>query len=459
MSELKQNLLECQQICDKYESTIGGFAQGGLYVQFCDEVINMAFLIAVCDENVTAAEINLINNTFDKMVNYEMLIRRYGDDCLSDDSFLQKVPKSVQLIARAEKADILRETNYLSDAWRLYQFMEQFGNVLINCSGARLKYAIKLMEFFLNGMKEYIYEVEARSGVEELPKIKEQRLEDKATLFARSEEPFIKEINQVLKEIDELVGLVNVKKEIHDMVNLLIVQKIRAQKGYKTTNISRHMVFTGNPGTGKTTVARKMADIYKYLEILEGGQLVEVDRSMLVASEMGKTAENVRKLAKEAMGGVLFIDEAYSLASETEGDYGQEAIDTLLKIMEDEREHLVVIVAGYNDLMEQFLDSNPGLRSRFSKFIQFVDYSEIELYEIFELYCKKQDYILAEGTKPIILDKIRNMKEINMQHFANARTMRNYFERVISNQANRMIKEYGLGENEDDLITITTQDL
>ena len=459
MSELKQNLLECQQICDKYESTIGGFAQGGLYVQFCDEVINMAFLIAVCDENVTAAEINLINNTFDKMVNYEMLIRRYGDDCLSDDSFLQKVPKSVQLIARAEKADILRETNYLSDAWRLYQFMEQFGNVLINCSGARLKYAIKLMEFFLNGMKEYIYEVEARSGVEELPKLKEQRLEDKATLFARSDEPFIKEINQVLKEIDELVGLVNVKKEIHDMVNLLIVQKIRAQKGYKTTNISRHMVFTGNPGTGKTTVARKMADIYKYLEILEGGQIVEVDRSMLVASEMGKTAENVRKLAKEAMGGVLFIDEAYSLASETEGDYGQEAIDTLLKIMEDEREHLVVIVAGYNDLMEQFLDSNPGLRSRFSKFIQFVDYSEIELYEIFELYCKKQDYILAEGTKPIILDKIRNMKEINMQHFANARTMRNYFERVISNQANRMIKEYGLGENEDDLITITTQDL
>ncbi len=459
MSELKQGLLECQRICDKYESTIGGFAQGGLYVQFCDEVINMAFLIAVCDENVTAAEINLINNTFDKMVNYEMLIRRYGDDCLSDDSFLQKVPKSVQLIARAEKADILRENNYLSDAWRLYQFMEQFGNVLINCSGARLKYAIKLMEFFLNGMKEYIYEVEAKSGVEQLPKLKEQRLEDKATLFARSDEPFIKEINQVLKEIDELVGLVNVKKEIHDMVNLLIVQKIRAQKGYKTTNISRHMVFTGNPGTGKTTVARKMADIYKYLEILEGGQLVEVDRSMLVASEMGKTAENVRKLAKEAMGGVLFIDEAYSLASETEGDYGQEAIDTLLKIMEDEREHLVVIVAGYNDLMEQFLDSNPGLRSRFSKFIQFVDYSEIELYEIFELYCKKQDYILAEGTRPIILDKIRNMKEINMQHFANARTMRNYFERVISNQANRMIKEYGLGENEDDLITITTQDL
>ena len=459
MSELKQGLFECQKICDKYESTIEGYAQGGLYVEFCDEVINMAFLLAVCDENVTAAEINLINNTFDKMVNYEMLIRRYGDDCLTDDSFLHKVPKTLQLIAKAEKADILKDTNYLADTWRLYQFMEQFGNVLINCSGARLKYAVKLMDFFLNGIKEHIYEVEAKDGIAELPKIKEQRLEDKATLFARSEEPFIKEINQVLKEIDELVGLVNVKKEIHDMVNLLIVQKIRAQKGFKTTSISRHMVFTGNPGTGKTTIARKMADIYKYLDILEKGHLVEADRSMMVSPEMGKTAVNVRRMAEEAMGGVLFIDEAYSLASSNEGDYGQEAIDTLLKIMEDERERLVVIVAGYNDKMEQFLDSNPGLRSRFSKFIQFIDYSEIELYQIFELYCNKQDYILAEGTKPVILDKIRSMKEINMQHFANARTMRNYFEKVISNQANRMIAEYGLGEEENALITISIKDL
>ena len=301
--------------------------------------------------------------------------------------------------------------------------------------------------------------MESDDQMEELPGIRSQREEDKQTLFARSEEPFIKEINVVLNEIDALVGLVNVKKEIHDMVNLLIVQKLRTKKGFKTTNISRHMVFMGNPGTGKTTIARKMAGIFKYLGVLEEGHLVEVDRSILVSAEMGKTAENMRKMAEEAMGGVLFIDEAYALNSEIEGDYGQEAIDTLLKVMEDKRDELVVIVAGYNDLMNKFLDSNPGLRSRFSKFIQFVDYTEVELFEIFKLYCKEQDYLLAEGTEEIIHNKIRSMKEINMEHFANARAIRNYFERVISNQANRMINEYDINGGEEALITITAADV
>lgn len=459
MSELRNALKECKAICDKYESAIEGFAPGELYVQYCDETIRMAFLLALSDENVTPAEVALINNTFDKLLNYEMLVRRYGNDYLSDDSFLQKVPESIALVTKAEKADVLRENHYLQDSRRLAQFMEQFGNVLLNSSGARLKYALKLLDYFQNGMKEYILAVEESNNVEEMNQIKVQRKEDKETLFTRSEEPFIKEINQILTEIDAMVGLVNVKKEIHDMVNLLIVQKIREKKGYKTAAISRHMVFMGNPGTGKTTIARKMADIFKHLSILESGHLVEADRSLLVSSEMGKTAENVRKLAEKAMGGVLFIDEAYSLTSDMEGDYGKEAIETLLKIMEDNRSNLVVIAAGYNDLMEQFLDSNPGLRSRFSKFIQFIDYSEMELLEIFKLFCKQQDYLLEAGTDQIILDKIRNMKEINMEHFANARTMRNYFERVISNQANRMVQEYGLGEDENSLITITAADL
>lgn len=462
MAELKDVLKECEGICNKYEGAIGGYAPGGLYVQFCDEVIRVIFLIACCDGKVDSAEINMLNNTFGMMLNYEMLVRRYGNDYLTEDSYLQKVPEVIKLVAKAEKEANMGEQCYLLETRRLYQFYEQFGKVLINCSGIRLKFAITLLDYFLNGVMEYIYGIEAQEvDILQHEQLKNRLLEDKDTLFARNEEPFIAEINKVLDEVDSLVGLVNVKREVHDMVNLLIVQKLREKKGLKTTSISRHMVFMGNPGTGKTTIARKLADIFKHLEILEKGQLVEVDRSMLVSGEMGETAERVRRIVEQAMGGVLFIDEAYALDSDVEGDYGQEAIETLLKIMEDQRENLIVIAAGYNDLMDKFLDSNPGLRSRFSKFVQFTDYSEVELYQIFELYCKEQDYILAEGTKEVILDKIRNMKVINMEHFGNARSIRNYFEKVISNQANRVVAEMGMGCGNDGngLITIKVADL
>ncbi|MBQ2803934.1 MAG: AAA family ATPase [Lachnospiraceae bacterium] len=462
MADIKEALQECEEICNKYERVIGGYASGELYLQFCDEVINMVFLVASCDGKVDNAEISTINNTFNMMLNYEMLARRYGTDYLTEDSFLQKVPDVIRKVALAEKQENFGGKCFLIDTRKLCKFMEQFGNVMIHCCGARLKFAVTLLEFFVNGILEHICIVENEEAQsEELKELQHNRTEDKNTLFSRNDVENIDEINAVLAEVDALVGLTNVKKEIHDMVNLLIVQKMREKNGLKSTNISRHLVFTGNPGTGKTTIARMMARIFKHLDILGSGQLVETDRSMLVSSQMGETAENVRRIAESAMGGVLFIDEAYALLSDVEGDYGQEAIETLLKIMEDHRDKLVVIVAGYTDLMDKFLDSNPGLRSRFSKFIQFADYSEVELLQIFELFCKEQDYCLAEGTESIILEKIRNMKTINMEHFGNARTLRNYFERVISNQANRIVEEMGMGISNGpaDLTTITGKDL
>lgn len=266
------------------------------------------------------------------------------------------------------------------------------------------------------------------------------------------------QLRELLEEIDGMIGLDGVKREIHNLVNLLQVQKMRESRGLKYPVMSNHLVFTGNPGTGKTTVARKIAKIYRCLGILERGHLIETDRAGMVAGYMGQTAEKVNELAEKAMGGILFIDEAYTLSNyKMEGDFGQEAIDTLLKIMEDKRDNLVVIVAGYPEPMEKFLDSNPGLRSRFNKHIQFEDYSVSQLNEIFHLMCDSQDYKIADDAESELLLNIGQMVAGSKENFANAREVRNYFEQVVSRQANRIMEHSG--EDMDYLITIEKEDL
>ena len=267
------------------------------------------------------------------------------------------------------------------------------------------------------------------------------------------------ELNELLEDIDAMIGLDGVKREVHNLVNILQVQRLRQKRGLKYPTISNHLVFTGNPGTGKTTVARKIGKIYKCLGILEKGHFVETDRSGLVAGYMGQTAEKVNEVVESAMGGVLFIDEAYALTNYSmEGDFGQEAVDTLLKVMEDKRDNLVVIVAGYPEEMEKFLDSNPGLRSRFNKHIQFEDYSVSQLLEIFNLMCSTQDFVVAEDAKDLLMMNIGQMVASSKENFANAREIRNYFEDVVSRQANRLMNMSSV-EMGDALITIEKEDL
>lgn len=244
-------------------------------------------------------------------------------------------------------------------------------------------------------------------------------------------------LEDLQKELDSLIGLVSVKKEISSLINLLKVNKIRKERGLSTPKISNHLVFLGNPGTGKTTVARLIAKIYKQLGVLEKGQLIEVDRSGLVAGYVGQTAIKTQEKIDEAMGGVLFIDEAYSLAK-GESDFGQEAIDTLLKAMEDNRDDFVVIVAGYTKQMEAFLLSNPGLKSRFNKSILFEDYTEEELLDIFNLFCRKYGLRLSEDAKRNLVVFLSTIFSEKTENFANAREIRNLFERSIVNQANRL---------------------
>lgn len=245
-------------------------------------------------------------------------------------------------------------------------------------------------------------------------------------------------------ELKSLIGLSSVKKEIETLTNFIKIQKEREAKGLKTSQPSYHCVFTGNPGTGKTTVARIVAGIYKELGVLKSGHLVETDRSGLVAEYVGQTAVKTNKIIDSALDGVLFIDEAYSLISGSENDYGKEAIATLLKRMEDNRDRLVVILAGYTSEMQDFINSNSGLQSRFNRYIEFPDYSAEELYQIFELNTRKFDYSISDTVVEKLKAFFNDTVENKDKNFGNARFVRNFFEKTLENQANRLAREANL---------------
>lgn len=257
--------------------------------------------------------------------------------------------------------------------------------------------------------------------------------------------------------LNDLIGLSSVKYEITKLANFIKIQQVRKSKGLKTPDISYHCVFTGNPGTGKTTVARIIASIYKDLGILKKGHLVETDRSGLVAEYVGQTAVKTNKIVDSALDGVLFIDEAYSLVQGAKEDYGQEAISTLLKRMEDDRNRLVVILAGYGTEMQTFIDSNPGLQSRFNRYIHFPDYTADELEQIFILNAKNNQYTLDDEALVKLEGSMVSAVEHKDKNFGNARFVRNLFEITIQNQAMRLSSRQKI--TEEILSKITAEDL
>jgi len=265
-------------------------------------------------------------------------------------------------------------------------------------------------------------------------------------------------LDAVLNNLNQLTGLENVKNAVNDLVNLLKVQNMRQRQGLPNSPITLHSVFVGSPGTGKTTVARLMGQIYKELGILSKGHLVETDRSGMVAGYIGQTAIQTDKLIESALDGVLFIDEAYTLTPENaDRDFGKEAVDTLLKRMEDYRDRLIVIVAGYPDEMARFINSNPGLKSRFTRYFLFEDYNGDELLQIFKLLCEQYHFILEVEAQEKILAHFNCLYLNRDKNFGNGRTVRNIFEKVIQKQANRIVNIALL--NKEAMTTIIADDV
>ena len=288
------------------------------------------------------------------------------------------------------------------------------------------------------------------SDPKEAPKKKEETPE--------TEEERKKNLDKYLEQLNSLVGLDSVKQDLANLINLIKIRKMREERGMQQPDITLHLVFSGNPGTGKTTVARLLAKIYKELGVISQGQLVEVDRSDLVVGYIGQTAIKTAEVIDSAIGGVLFIDEAYTLTNRhDEKDFGQEAVDTLLKRMEDNRDDLIVIVAGYTDLMEDFVNSNPGLKSRFNKSIFFKDYTGDELFQIFMSMCDKQEYVPNAAAKTYIKAYLTARAKAHEENFANARDARNYIERCIERQASRLVTIPEISDTQ--LRTLTKEDV
>ena len=299
--------------------------------------------------------------------------------------------------------------------------------------------ALEILDKIDDGNKDYISDVPKEDEENEQPALKSEGKSAGSSLTKPDVEVEGDELENALQELNDLIGLDGVKQEVLACINLLRINNMRKSKGLPELQTSNHMVFTGHPGTGKTTVARIMAKIYKSLGVVSKGQLVETDRAGLVAGYMGQTALKTAQVIKKAKGGVLFIDEAYSLSSEDgSNDYGKEAIDTLVKGMEDYRDDLVVIVAGYVDEMKKFINMNPGLRSRFNKYINFANYSAEEMLDIFRRQCEKTQFILSGEAAEAALDYFRTNQDDPT--FGNARGVRNFFDRVVMAQATRILK-------------------
>lgn len=414
--------------------------------QYRTEVLSYLLFLSEVSGNVNARRAEFIDTVLGYPYSDEELSELLRRLALHDQDFASLIPTSLKAAVaydnrtRGQNAalTIIRVYDRLGDAFRSFALNDSAMEEL----DQRI-YILSLNNWAReNGMP--LSQSYNRTGEPPRfhPAAEQPESKEKLPPTPAAAQPAEKSLEELMAELNALVGLEKVKEDVSSLVNLLKIKKLRKERHMSDIEVSMHLVFTGNPGTGKTTVARLLASIYHALGALSQGQLVEVERSDLVGGYVGQTAIKTNEVIEKALGGVLFIDEAYSLTSGKDpSDFGYEAVNTLLVEMENHRDDLVVIVAGYPELMESFLRSNPGLKSRFNKFISFADYKPDQLFEILKGMIKKNGYVLHEKDSDSIKAMMTDLYDHRDENFANGRTVRNFFEKAMVRQANRLAKK------------------
>lgn len=392
---------------------------------FCKEQLCLSFVTGLLMGNNVVSQ-NLLHGYIKKVLPHILstlgIIDNMKDDEMAD-SYAFYLPRIF------ETYDKERINEYMVLLYR-------YSSLIAKADGTISEMETKWLEGLMK--KKYDYSINENHDIVPIPQQLKKRKSN---------------VGHAIEELNSMIGLQEVKDEIGKLTDFIKIQKVREEQGLKTSSLSYHCVFTGNPGTGKTTVARIVAEVYRELGILSKGHLVETDRSGLVAEYVGQTAVKTNKIIDSALDGVLFIDEAYSLTQGGGNDYGMEAISTLLKRMEDDRNRLVVILAGYGNEMQDFINANPGLQSRFNRYIHFEDYSAKDLYSIFELNAKKLDYIISSEAETILRHIIEDAVAVKDKNFGNARFIRNLFEKTIEIQSVRLAQGGTLSKESLQLIT------